>query len=288
MTAERAAKFIASCLSCLAIGWASAASGGAGVAPTQPNVGYGGDPAERFDVYTSPGARNAPVLFFVHGGGWARGDKASPGRLDAKAARWLPEGFVLISVDYPLLPEARPLGQARAVARALAFAQAHAAQYGADPRRFIVMGHSAGAHLAALIATSQSIGEDAGVIAPAAYVLLDTAALDVAAVMRSRHLHLYDRAFGTDPGQWAGQSPTALLAGAGPPMLVVCSTRRRVSCPEARAFVAKAKALGTQATLLEEDLSHAEINRRLGEPSSYTDAVDAFMRGSVTPGAPMR
>lgn len=59
-------------------------------------------------------------------------------------------------------------------------------------------------------------------------------------------------------------------------------------CREARVFVAKASSFGTAATLVEEDLSHAEINRELGEPSAYTDAVDAFTRDCVTEAAPMR
>ncbi|HET7261227.1 MAG TPA: alpha/beta hydrolase [Casimicrobiaceae bacterium] len=289
MTAMRAAKFIARCLGCLAFASAAIGAGGApNLVPTQRNVVYGSDRAERYDVYAPHGVAHAPVVFFVHGGSWAHGDKASPGLLDAKLGRWLPEGYVVISVDYPLLPATQPPAQAREVARALAYAQARAAEYGADPWRFIVMGHSAGAHLVALIAASPTIASDAGIVAPGAYVLLDTAALDVTALMQSRHLRLYERAFGTDPGRWAAESPMALLARKGPPMLVVCSTRRRISCPDARQFVAKAKLLGTAATLLEEDLRHAEINRTLGDPSAYTDAVDAFMRDSVTPGASMR
>lgn len=302
MSTNPAARFVARCLvrrACVAslacVTCLVVAGGAVAATPTQRDVAYGSDPAERYDVYVpteaeraTARARHAPAVFFVHGGAWAHGDKAAPGLLDAKLARWLPLGYVVISVEYPLLPREHPLEQARDVAHALAHARAHASTFGADPRRFVVMGHSAGAHLVALIATSPAIARAAGMFPPAGYVLLDTAALDVASVMRSRHARLYDRAFGSVPQRWPEQSPLALLSGRGPPILAVCSTRRRTSCSEARAFVAKALSIGTAATLLEENLSHEEINRELGEPSTYTNAVDAFMRDCVTRVAPMR
>jgi len=81
----RAAKFIAGCLGCLAFASAAIGAGGApNFAPTQRNVVYGSDRAERCDVYAPHGVAHAPVVFFVHGGGWAHGDKASPGRLHTR------------------------------------------------------------------------------------------------------------------------------------------------------------------------------------------------------------
>jgi acetyl esterase/lipase len=241
------------------------------------DVAYGADARQRFDVYGPEGAHGAPVIFMVHGGGWAIGDKANRAVVRNKTARWVPRGFVFVSANYRMLPEADPLEQARDVARALAAAQAQAASWGGDPARFILMGHSAGAHLVALIASAPKIALDLGARPWLGTVELDSAALDVERIMRGRHLRLYDRAFGTDPAYWEKASPLARLAAPGAPFLAVCSTRRADSCPAARDYAAKAQALGTRASVLEEDLSHGEINEQLGEDSDYTRAVEAFL-----------
>ncbi len=243
----------------------------------QRDVAYGPDARQRFDVYAPQQARGAPVIFMVHGGAWAFGDKGSETVVRNKAARWVPQGFVFISANYRMLPDAAPLEQARDVARALAAAQEQAASWGGDGARFILMGHSAGAHLVSLISAVPGIALDLGARPWLGTVELDSAALDVESIMRARHLRLYDRAFGRDPAGWAAASPLARLSRRGAPFLAVCSTRRRDSCPAARAFAAKARAFGTRANVLEENLTHRDINARLGEDGDYTRAVDAFL-----------
>jgi arylformamidase len=61
-------------------------------------------------------------------------------------------------------------------------------------------------------------------------------------------------------------------------MLAVCSSRRAVSCAQARRFAEKAAGLGGRASVLPQDLSHMQVNNDLGEPGTYTDAVEAFLR----------
>ena len=95
--------------------------------------------------------------------------------------------------------------------------------------------------------------------------------------MNGRHLPLYDKAFGSDPADWLAASPFQQLRAAPAPFLAVCSSRRRDSCPQAHAFVDKVRALGGRGDVLEEDLSHEEINANLGTPSDYTTRVDAFL-----------
>jgi acetyl esterase/lipase len=242
------------------------------------DVAYGPDAAQRMDVYVPHGAKNAPVIVMVHGGAWRFGDKSNAGVVANKVARWLPEGFIFISVNYRMLPKARPLEQADDVARALALAQARAQSWGGDPSKFVLMGHSAGAHLVALLASAPSIATRRGCRSWLATVLLDTACLDVEATMKAHHLPLYDRAFGHDPGYWREASPMNRLASAPRPMLVVCSDMRRDSCRQARAFAAKARGLGGRVTVLPESLSHGRINRELGLPGQYTEAVETFFR----------
>jgi acetyl esterase/lipase len=242
------------------------------------NVPYGDDPRQRFDVYAPAQATNAPVIFMVHGGGWAIGNKNLQTVVKNKVDRWVPRGFILISIDYRMLPTP-PREQAGDVARALAFAQQHAKDWGGEPSQFIVMGHSAGAHLVSLITADASIARQAGALPWLGTVSLDSAALDVVALMQRRHLPLYDHAFGDNASDWRAASPYQQLHGRTVPFLAVCSTRRNDSCPEAQKFVAKAASFGTPTKVLPEDLSHEEINASLGTASDYTDHVEAFMRG---------
>ena len=91
----------------------------------------------------------APLVLFVHGGGWAVGDKAQYAAVGVRLAR---AGFVVAIVNYRLSPPAQHPAHAEDVARAVAWCYRQAPYYGADPERFYVIGHSSGAHLAALVA----------------------------------------------------------------------------------------------------------------------------------------
>ena len=124
------------------------------------DVPYGSDERQRFDVYGPVHVKDAPVIFMVHGGAWSLGDKAARAVVENKVARWVPKGFIFISTNYRLLPQADPIEQARDVARALAVAQDKVASWGGDRGKFILMGHSAGAHLVLLLTTDRSISSD--------------------------------------------------------------------------------------------------------------------------------
>jgi acetyl esterase/lipase len=242
------------------------------------NVAYGSDSHQRFDVYRPAQASGAPVIFLVHGGGWRRGDKTMRTVVENKVARWVPQGFIVISTNYRLLPNADPLKQAADVARALAAAQQQAASWGGDPKRFVLMGHSAGAHLVSLLASAPAIATQAGAAPWLGTVALDSAAFDVVQIMQGHHFRLHDQAFGRDPAYWTAASPFHALTRAGAPLLAVCSSRRDDSCAQATRFVAKATQLGMRASVLQEDMSHKEINERLGEDPGYTRSVENFLR----------
>lgn len=246
------------------------------------NITYGNDEEQRFDVYAPDQARHAPVILLVHGGGWRWGDKEARRVLENKLAHWLPRGFAIVTVNYRLLPKARPLEQAQDVARALAVAQEMAASWGGDRQKFILMGHSAGAHLVALLAARPALAAAEGARPWLGSVLLDSAALNLPVLMANRHLPLFDRAFGSDPTYWQATSPYHQLSQRSAPILAVCSTQRTEACPQAREFVARAESFGTRAALLGQDLGHGEINELLGTESQYTSAVDAFLRGLDT------
>jgi len=241
------------------------------------NVAYGPDRLQAMDVYLPPDARAAPVILMVHGGAWRFGDKRHPPVTESKVARWVPKGFIFVSVNYPMVPESDPVEQADDIARALATAQAAAAGWGGDPARFILMGHSAGAHLVTLLNADPSRATRLGAKPWLGTISLDSGALDVPAIMTHRHPRLYDEAFGDDPALWEAASPAHRLTRDSPPWLGVCSSNRRVSCGANEAYAAKSKELGTRAETLGKPLSHGEINAELGKPGAYTDAVEAFM-----------
>jgi acetyl esterase/lipase len=246
------------------------------------DLAYGSDPAQRLDVYV-PARPGGEAVLLVHGGGWRRGDKDNRKVVANKLADWSARGMVVVSVDYRMLPEADPLAQAGDVAAALAWAQRHAREWGADPSRFVLAGHSAGAHLVALLDAEPSLARSHGAGAWRGTVALDSAALDVTKIMRGRHPSLYDDAFGNDPAYWRAASPTLQLTRGAKPILLVCSSERADSCPQARGFAAAARRLGVRAEVLPEALSHGGINDQLGLPGAYTDAVDAFIASVSAP-----
>ncbi|HSX64090.1 MAG TPA: alpha/beta hydrolase [Pseudoxanthomonas sp.] len=244
-----------------------------------PDIAYGTDSRQRFDAYLPAQPHNAPIILFVHGGGWENGNKDNPGVVEDKAAYWLPKGYVLVSTNYRMRPDTAPLDQARDVARALAKVQQLAPQWGADPAHVILMGHSAGAHLAVLVGASSRLLREAGATKARGVVSLDSGALDVPDLMRRPRIpKLYHRAFGDNHDDWIAASPFHQLTAEASPMLIVCSTRRPDACPQGRAMAGKAARLGVRVDVLLQDLSHMQVNRALGQASPYTEAVDGFLR----------
>lgn len=247
------------------------------------DVSYGPDPAHRMDVYLPKEPKNAPVVFMVHGGAWMWGDKRHSRVVNNKAARWIEKGYVFISVNYRLSPATDPLGQVDDVAKALAMAQNEAPNWGADPKRFLVMGHSAGAHLVTMLAADPAFATARGVKPYLGTVALDSAAFDLVRIMERRHFRFYDRVFRDDPKYWKEASPLHRLKGKPAPFLAVCSSDRPESCRQAEAFVEKVNQLGGRAQTVPIAMSHAEINYELGRPGPYTDKVEGFMQSLGLP-----
>ena len=125
------------------------------------DIAYGPLPRQKLDVYTPRrGATAAPVLVFFYGGSWNSGrrqDYAFAGR--ALAAR----GFVTVVPDYRLYPEVRYPEFLRDGAAAIRWARDHAAEYGGDPKRIVLAGHSAGAYNAVMLSLDGEFLSEAGV-----------------------------------------------------------------------------------------------------------------------------
>ena len=241
------------------------------------DIPYGPDKRQTLDVYTPANAHNAPIIFMVHGGAWKIGSKDVSRVVNNKIARWVPEGFIFVSVNYRMLPDAKPLEQAQDVTKAIAAVQAKAAAWGGDPAKVILMGHSAGAHIVALISASPETARSAGAQPWLGSVLLDSGAMNVSEIMNTRHYSFYDEAFGKDPAYWDATSPLQVMNTKIYPVLAVCSTKRDISCKQAQAFVDKAVTKGTHAQILEVDLKHGAINSELGTDGDYTKSVEHFM-----------
>lgn len=240
---------------------------------------YGTDARQRMDVFLPAAPQRAPMLLMVHGGAWMVGDKSMSRVVDAKVAHWVGErGYIVVSINYRRVPEVDVQAQARDVATALATVQARAAGWGGDPSRLVLMGHSAGAHLVALLSADPTRAAAEGAGPWRGTVVLDSAAIDTVALMSRRHLRFYDRVFGADPAYWRSVSPTAALTPRAVPTLVVCSTLRRDdSCGQASVFVDRARTVGARSELLKQALDHASVNGELGRAGAYTASVDAFI-----------
>jgi arylformamidase len=118
------------------------------------------DPLQTLDVYAPPGAKNLPVVVWIHGGGWQGGDKAD---LREKPQAFAKKGFVFVSVNYRLMPKVTMGELVRDVAKSVGWVHAHVAERGGDPQRLFIMGHSAGAQLAALLCTDERYLQAEGV-----------------------------------------------------------------------------------------------------------------------------
>jgi len=116
------------------------------------DIAYGANPRQRLDLYVPQGRADPPVVVFWYGGSWERGRKEAYRFAGAALAE---AGYLAVIPDYRLYPEVRFPGFVEDGALALKWVQDNAARYGGNSRQLFVMGHSAGAHLAALLALDE-------------------------------------------------------------------------------------------------------------------------------------
>ena len=246
-------------------------------------LAYGADPKQRLDLLVPANTPRAPLLLFIHGGGWSIGDKRTGAGV--KAAHFTAQGWAFASVNYRLVPGATVEQQAADIAIAIAFARAHAAEQGIDPERIVLMGHSAGAHLAALVGTDPHYLKAAGVPISAVrgVVLLDGAGYDIAQQMTrpgNPVAAMYDAAFGPTKARQDALSPT--LHSAAPNVanwLILPIDRRDDSKAQSEALAAALRPAGASAKVIAvPGESHSSLNKGLGEDGDFaTGEVDKFL-----------
>lgn len=249
---------------------------------------YGTDPLQELDFYRAKaGTGPAPLIVFVHGGGWKRGSK------DVAASRFAPPhytglGYNYAAINYRLVPAATVEQQAADVALALKALLDRASELGIDRRRVVLTGHSAGAHLVALVGTDERYLRAAGLSFADVDGILpnDGAAYDVPAQIAEGGRMMQDtyaQAFGSDPARQRALSPTHQAASPNAPAFLLIHVQRKDGVAQAKALEAALNAAGTDVERTEfpgTGLSgHAEINRQLGNPDyAATPAVDAWLK----------
>jgi len=229
-----------------------------------PNIPYGADPQHRLDVYVphEVSAAPRPVMVFWHGGRWSFGDKADYRFVGAALTEL---GYVAVLPNYRHYNQVKMAGFMDDAARASLWAAAHAAEFGADERQLYLTGHSAGAHMAALVtldsryfaATGQPIPHVAGVIGLSGpYDFLPLLEADVQDM------------FGP-PHDYAQSQPINFVRSDAPPMLLVHGSKDQTVWPKnSRNLAAALRACGAPVTLnLYPNLGHADTVAALSLPA---------------------
>lgn len=239
---------------------------------------YGAEPLQTLDIYpgTSCPAGGCPVLLFVHGGGWAAGDKRDPLSINMIRTS-VAAGVTFVSINYRLSPAVMHPAHAADVARAMAWTKQHIGEYGGNAKRLYLMGHSAGAQLASLVSTDpqylaayalQPARDIAGVIA------IDSASYDLEQrlSLRNNHDPMVSRAF--DRSVLAAASPLQqVLSGRSfPPFLFLVASDNGEGRNVAAQFVNRLKQLGSKAYYYEKSFplgtrqTHLRIVQVVGTP----------------------
>ena len=257
-------------------------------APGGETISYGSHALQTLDIWRAKDAKGpAPLIVFVHGGGWKRGSKDNAtGQF--KPVHYPGEGYAFASINYRLVPDATVEEQAADVASAVKALVTRADSLGIDRRRIVLMGHSAGAHLVALVGTDENYLRGAGLsFADIAGVIpIDGAAYDVPAQMKGGPPIMqatYKQAFGSDPARQKALSPTLQAGAPKAPQFLLLYVQRPDGVRQAKALGAALETGGSHVehgSFPGEGLQgHAEINRRLGDPSyAPTATVDAWLK----------
>ena len=245
------------------------------------SVIYGTHPRQQIDIYAPKDAvDDLPVVLFVHGGGWSMGNRQN---VEAKPRHFTRSNAIFASTGYRLVPHVSVEDQAKDIGAAVQSLVGQANTIGVDPTRVVLMGHSAGAHLAALVATDPQYAGDAfGSIK--GVILLDGAGYDIAATMDvagPRRWQMYNAAFGSDPERQAALSPLTHVGGKDAPnWLALYVEQRRDSRVQSQALVnALIQAGSTAFALPIADTNHRRMKTQLGtqDGAAQTEAVDAFL-----------
>jgi arylformamidase len=249
------------------------------------------------DIYAPTGAKDLPVVFWIHGGGWQTGDKSS---VQEKPRYFMEKGFVFVSTNYRLLPEVEMGVLIRDVAKALAWTHRHIAEHGGDPSRIIVGGHSAGAQLAAILCTDERYLKEEGLDFSSlkGCVPVDGDTYDIPAIIETaetrRRVHHEPQAkfghrekFGNDPAKHVDFSAVTHVAKdkGTPPFLILHVADHPDVSAQARRFGSVLKEAGIPVTVHgQKETNHTRINAEIGtEGDPVTPVLSDFVAKCLKP-----
>jgi len=245
-----------------------------------PGINYASHPKadpklNMLDVYMPKKGSNSPVLIWVHGGALAYGDKEY---VQEKAEYFTRKGYVFISINYRLTPKVVHPAHVQDVSDAIVWVYTNAVHYSAYASKMFIMGHSTGAHLAALVSTDETyIKKSGGALDMIqGVVLLDGAGYDIPVLMndaRSRSREWYTQAFGNSKEEWEQASPVYFIkAGKNiPPFMIAYAGERDASRTEAMILSKKlSEAHVENKVFFYQKKSHLTISRELGEDNDKT------------------
>lgn len=249
------------------------------------------------DIHAPVGAQSLPVVFWIHGGGWQAGDKTEVQR---KPQAFVDRGYVFVSTNYRLLPHVDMGTLVRDVALSLHWVHDHIADYGGDPQRVLVMGHSAGAQLAALICTDDRYLKAEGLslefikgCLPVDGDTYDLPAMIMATEVRRRVHNLpqakygHREKFGNDPEKHIDFSAVTHVAPDKgiPPFLILHVGEHPDTSAQAQRLGAVLKEAQIPVRVFgARDTTHSRINENLGAPDDpATQALDEFLSQCRSP-----
>ena len=246
---------------------------------------------QTLDVYAPKEGKNHPVVFWIHGGGWQQGDKTC---VQKKPRAFVDNGFVFASTNYRFVPHVTIQQMAGDVAKSIRWVQDHAKEYGGDPNTMFVMGHSAGAQLAALVCTDDRYlkAEGLSLSIIKGCVPVDGDTYDVPMQIQTvaqRRADSYKRKFGDDKSQQDLSPVTHVAKGKHIPPFVILHVADH---PETKAQSQRlAKALreaGVSAKAFPaKGKDHLTINADLGLPEDNpTKAVFEFLKKTLSKDQP--
>jgi arylformamidase len=246
-------------------------------------------------VHAPAGAKNLPVVFWIHGGGWQAGDK-SMAALKPKA--FTEAGFVFVSINHRLLPAVDMGAITGDVASALGWVHKNIAAHGGDPARLLVMGHSSGGQLAALMCTDDRYAKAEGfpLATIKGCVPVDADTFDIPAIIemaetRARVHHLpmptygHRQKFGNDAAKHRDFSAVTHVArNKGiPPFLILHIAANPDTGAQARRLAAALESAGISAkVVVGRESTHASINDNIGAAGDpVTKELFAFVAGAL-------
>ncbi len=268
-----------------------AAAGRADAQEAKKTFSYGDHERHVLDVSAPKGAKGLPVVFWIHGGGWQAGDKSD---VQLKPTWFTEKGYVFVSINYRLLPAVDMGTIVRDVAKAARWVRSHIAEHGGDPDRLYVMGHSAGAQLAALICTDERYLRAEGVplTAVRGCVPVDGDTFDIPAIIEVAETRWrvhglpaakfgHREKFGNDPAKHKDFSAVTHAAKGKniPPFLILHVAEHPDTSAQARRLAAALTTAEVPVTVFgARDTTHGRINADLGKADDpATKALADFL-----------